>query len=70
MGVGKISLNHWCQWNMKIQLYPQILLYLLYGARYCSIIHIMIYVHMWSHMLNYARVLVRHILNEYKSLKT
>ena len=33
LDMGKIPLTSWCQWNMQIQVYPQILLYLFYKVR-------------------------------------
>ena len=51
--IGKFSLTHWCQWNMQMQLSPQIIWYLFYGVRYCDRILMMIYVYMWNNKLNY-----------------
>ena len=49
--IGKISLTHWCQWNMQMQPSQYILWYLFYSMRYLGRIPIMVYVRTWSHTL-------------------
>ena len=38
----------------------------MYGVRLCGRITMVIYVNMWSHMLNYVPFLVSNMFNEYR----